>query len=102
MKACSSARPGSRPHFEEAAHSLRGTPHVVDIRNLGLVAGIELAPIPGKPGARGFDAFVKCYEAGLLTRVTGDILAVSPPLIIETRQIDELFGKIGEVLNKLD
>jgi len=90
------------PHFEEAAHSLRGSPHVVDIRNLGLVAGIELAPIPGKPGARGFDAFVKCYEAGLLTRVTGDILAVSPPLIIETRQIDELFGIIGEVLNKLD
>jgi len=90
------------PHFEEAAHSLRGSPHVVDIRNLGLVAGIELAPIPGKPGARGFDAFVKCYEAGLLTRVTGDILAVSPPLIIENRQIDELFGKIGEVLNKLD
>ena len=93
---------GLEPHFEEAAHSLRGRPHVVDIRNLGLVAGIELAPVPGKPGARGFDAFVKCYEAGLLTRVTGDILAVSPPLIIETRQIDELFGIIGEVLNKLD
>jgi beta-alanine--pyruvate transaminase len=90
------------PAFQEAAHSLRGRPHVVDIRNLGLVAGIELAPIAGKPGARGFDAFVKCYEAGLLVRITGDILAVSPPLIIENRQIDELFGKIGEVLNKLD
>jgi beta-alanine--pyruvate transaminase len=93
---------GLEPHFEEAAHGLRGTKHVVDIRNLGLVAGIELAPIPGKPGARGFEAFVKCYEAGLLTRVTGDILAVSPPLIIESRQIDELFGIIGEVLNKLE
>jgi beta-alanine--pyruvate transaminase len=90
------------PHFEAAAHRLRGSAHVVDIRNLGLVAGIELAPIPGKPGARGYDAFVKCYEAGLLARVTGDILALSPPLIAETCQIDEIFGTIGAVLAGLD
>jgi beta-alanine--pyruvate transaminase len=90
------------PHFEAAVHNLRGTRHVVDIRNLGLVAGIELEPIPGRPGARGFSAFVKCFEAGLLVRVTGDILALSPPLIIDTLQIDELFGKIGEVLTSLD
>ena len=88
--------------FEAAAYGLEGKPHVVDIRNLGLVAGIELAPRPGKPGARGFDAFRACYEHGLLARVTGDILAISPPLIIEPRQIDELFGIIGEVLNKLE
>jgi beta-alanine--pyruvate transaminase len=88
-------------YFEAAAHSLRGTRHVVDIRNIGLVAGIELAPRPGQPGARGFEAFRSCYEAGLLTRITGDILAVSPPLIIEHRQIDEIFGIMGEVLHKL-
>jgi beta-alanine--pyruvate transaminase len=90
------------PYFEAAVHNLRGTRHVVDIRNLGLVAGIELEPIPGRPGARGFAAFVKCFEAGLLVRVTGDILALSPPLIIDPVQIDELFGKIGEVLTSLD
>jgi beta-alanine--pyruvate transaminase len=94
---------GLEAHFEAAAHRLRGTRHVVDIRNLGLVAGIELAPIPGKPGARGFAAFRQCYEAaGLLARVTGDTLALSPPLIIETWQIDEIFGRIGEVLSNLD
>jgi beta-alanine--pyruvate transaminase len=88
--------------FEDAAHSLREARHVVDIRNLGLVAGIELAPRPGQPGARGFEAFVRCFEAGLLVRVTGDILALSPPLIVENRQIDEIFGTIGQILRKLD
>jgi beta-alanine--pyruvate transaminase len=88
--------------FEDAAHSLRGVRHVVDIRNLGLVAGIELASRPGQPGARGFEAFVKCFEAGLLVRVTGDILALSPPLIVDDRQIDEIFGTIGRILSKLD
>jgi beta-alanine--pyruvate transaminase len=86
------------PYFEAAAHNLRGTRHVIDIRNLGLVAGIELEPIPGRPGARGFDAFVKCFEAGLLVRVTGDILALSPPLIIEKQQIDDMVGLLAEVL----
>jgi beta-alanine--pyruvate transaminase len=94
---------GLEAYFEEAAHSLRSARHVVDIRNLGLVAGIELAPVPGKPGARGFAAFQQCYEEhGLLVRVTGDTLAVAPPLIVETRQIDEIFGIIGKVLNQLD
>jgi len=90
------------PHFEEVAHSLKGLPHVVDIRNIGLVAGIELASRPGKPGTRAYDAFVKCFERGLLIRTTGDIIALSPPLIIEKNQIDELFGILAKVLRDID
>ena len=87
-------------YFADAVHSLRGLPHVIDIRNLGLVAGIELESIPGKPSARAFDCFVRCFEQGVLIRTTGDIIALSPPLIIEKRQIDELIGKLAEVLRK--
>jgi beta-alanine--pyruvate transaminase len=61
---------------------------VVDIRNIGLVAGIELAPIPGKPTARAFEAFLRAYEKGVLIRTTGDTIALSPPLIIEKAHID--------------
>jgi beta-alanine--pyruvate transaminase len=85
-------------YWENAAHSLKGLPHVIDIRNLGLVAGIELEPIAGKPGARAFNAYLKCIERGLLIRQTADIIALSPPLIIEKVEIDEIFGKLGEVL----
>jgi beta-alanine--pyruvate transaminase len=79
-------------YWEQAAHSLRGLPNVVDIRNLGLVAGIELEAIPGKVGARGYEVFVKCFETGLLVRGAGDTIALSPPLIISKPQIDQLFG----------
>jgi beta-alanine--pyruvate transaminase len=87
------------PYFEEAAHSLRGLPWVKDIRNLGLICGIELEPVPGKPTARAFDVFLKCFwDKGVLIRTTGDIIALSPPLIIERAQVDQLFGAIAEVL----
>lgn len=86
------------PYFEQAVHSLRELPHVIDVRNLGLVAGIELEPIPGKPAARAFDVFLRCFEKGLLIRTTGDTIALSPPLIISREQIDELVGTLGEVL----
>ncbi len=86
------------PHFEAAAHRLRDCPHVIDIRNLGLVAGIELAPREGAPGARGYEAFTAAYRAGVLIRVTGDIVAISPPLIANKEQIDTIFGTLGEVL----
>jgi beta-alanine--pyruvate transaminase len=86
------------PYWEDAVHSLKGQPNVIDLRNIGLVAGIELASIPGKPGARAFDAYVRCFERGLLVRQTGDILALSPPLIIEKQQIDDMFGILSEVL----
>ena len=87
------------PYFEDAAHSLKGLPHVKDVRNLGLVAGIELEGIAGKPTARAYDVFLKCFwDKGVLIRTTGDIIALSPPLIIDKAQIDELFGTIGDVL----
>lgn len=86
------------PLFEEAAHSVRGAPHVKDIRNLGLVAGIELEPRPGQPGARGYEVFLKCLERGVLVRYTGDILAFSPPLIVTEAQIAELFDTVRQVL----
>jgi beta-alanine--pyruvate transaminase len=86
------------PYWESALHSLRGLPHVVDIRNLGLVGGIELEPRVGALGARGFEVFVDCFNRGVLARVTGDIIALSPPLIIEKAQIDELVGTIGAAI----
>jgi beta-alanine--pyruvate transaminase len=86
------------PYWETALHSLRGLPHVVDIRNLGLVGGIELEARAGAPGARGFDVFVDCFNRGALTRVTGDIIALSPPLIIEERQIDELMETLASAI----
>ncbi|MDI9635207.1 aspartate aminotransferase family protein [Geitlerinema splendidum] len=85
-------------YWEEAIHSLHGLPHVIDLRNLGLVAGIELESIAGKPTARAFDVFLRCYERGLLIRTTGDIIALSPPLIIEKSHIDQIVGTIAEVL----
>lgn len=81
-------------YWEEAAHSLRGLPHVVDIRNLGLLAAIELEPIPDQPGARGFQTFLRCYESGVLVRAAGDNIALSPPLIIEKQHIDQLFDTL--------
>lgn len=87
------------PYFEDAAHSLKGLPYVKDVRNLGLVCGIELEGVPGKPTARAFDVFLKCFwEKNVLIRTTGDIIALSPPLIIDKPQIDELFGAIADVL----
>ena len=91
-----------QPYWEDAVHALRGLPHVIDIRSIGLVAGIELAPIPGKPGARAFAAFKQAFADGVLIRVTGDIIALSPPLVLEKKHIDELFGKLADVLKRLD
>jgi beta-alanine--pyruvate transaminase len=85
-------------YWEDAVHSLRDLPHVIDIRNLGLVAGIELEPRAGAPGARAFEIFRKAFENGALIRVTGDVIALSPPLIIERSQIDELVGIVGAQL----
>jgi len=86
------------PHWEQALHSLRGLPHVIDIRNLGLVGGIEMEPRAGAPGTRAFDVFVDCFNRGALIRVTGDIIALSPPLIIDERQIDELIDTVGAAI----
>ncbi|TCM76966.1 aspartate aminotransferase family protein [Rhodovulum steppense] len=90
------------PYWEDALHSLRGLPHVIDIRNMGLIGAVELEPIAGEPTKRAFTAFLNAYEAGLLIRTTGDIIALSPPLMIDRSQIDELFGKLSAVLKALD
>ena len=71
---------------------------MVDIRNAGLIAGIELAPRDAKIGARGYEVFTKCYEKGVLIRVTGDTIALSPPLIIDKSQIDQLFQTIKDMI----
>ncbi len=86
------------PYWEDAAHSLRGLPNVIDIRNCGLIAGIELAPRPGQPAARAMDIFRKCFDDGVLVRVTGDIVALSPPLIVERPQVDRLFGTLSDAI----
>ncbi|HTE15388.1 MAG TPA: aminotransferase class III-fold pyridoxal phosphate-dependent enzyme, partial [Burkholderiales bacterium] len=88
------------PYFEQAVHALREMPNVIDIRNIGLVAGIELEPKAGKPSERAFKTFLKCYEKGVLIRTTGDIIALSPPLIISKQQIDELVGVLGDALRE--
>jgi beta-alanine--pyruvate transaminase len=89
-------------YWENALHSLKGAPHVVDLRNYGLIAAVEFAPAPGRASSRAFEVFLKCFERGVLTRVTGDVLALSPPLIIEKPHIDELFGTIGEVIKTIN
>ena len=90
------------PDFEAAVHALRDRPHVIDVRNIGLMAGIELAPRDGAPGARGFEAHVKAFEAGALVRYTGDIIALSPPLIAAPDELARLVGILGDVLATID
>jgi beta-alanine--pyruvate transaminase len=85
-------------YWADAVHALRGLPHVVDVRALGIVAGVELAPRDGAPGARAFDVFVDCFRRGALVRVTGDIIALSPPLILERSHVDELVGVLAEAI----
>ena len=87
-------------HWDDAIHSLKGAPHVIDIRTIGLVAGIELGSRDGAAGARAYDVFVDCFEKGLLIRVTGDIIALSPPLIVEEGQIDEIVSTLGDALDR--
>ncbi len=85
-------------HFEDCLHSLRDARHVVDLRNCGLMGAVELEPRPSRPGARAYEAFLRCFDAGVLVRYTGDTLAFSPPLIIEKAQIERLFATVGEAL----
>jgi len=89
-------------YWEDALHGLRGLPHVIDIRNEGLIGAVELTPIEGAPTKRAFQAFLDAYDAGILIRTTGDIIALSPPLIMNKSHIDELIGKLATVLKNLD
>ena len=86
------------PYWEEQLHALKGLPHVIDIRNMGLIGAIELEPIAGEPTKRAFECFLKAFEQNLLIRTTGDIIALSPPLIISKDEIDQLFDILRGVL----
>ncbi len=88
-------------YWQDAMHSLKDARHVIDVRNLGLIAGIELEPRPGKPTERALAAYETCFDKGLLIRVTGDIIALSPPLIVERDQIDRMVAMIREALSKI-
>jgi beta-alanine--pyruvate transaminase len=86
------------PYFEDAAHSLHGMPNVIDIRNFGLVAGIELRPRAEKPGERAMRVFHRCFDAGVLIRTTADIVALSPPLIAEKKHVDRIFAVLADAI----
>lgn len=89
------------PIWEDALHGLRDCPHVKDVRNLGLMGAIELEPRPGAPGARAYEALVDAFEHGLLLRFTGDIIALSPPLIAEREHIERIATTLSEVLGRI-
>ena len=88
------------PVFEQALHSMRGLPNVIDVRNFGLVAGIELSPLPGEPTKRAFGVFLDCWERGTLVRTTGDTIALSPPLIIESSHIERIIDTLRGALRR--
>jgi len=90
------------PHFEKSAHALKDARHVIDVRNIGLMAAIELEPRADAPGTRAMSVFHRCFDEGVLIRVTADTIALSPPLIIEESQIDQIFAKIRDVLIRTD
>ena len=90
------------PYWEDALHSLRASRHVIDVRNMGLIGAVELDPIAGEPTKRAFSAFLAAYDKNILIRTTGDIIAMSPPLMISKGQIDTLIGTLADVLKTLD
>ena len=93
---------GLSGYWEDAVHSLRGKRHIIDVRSMGIIAGIELEPRPGAPTKRAMELFHKCFDNGLLVRATGDIIALSPPLILEKSHIHEMVGRLGELVETID
>ncbi|MEQ9812404.1 MAG: aspartate aminotransferase family protein [Azospirillaceae bacterium] len=90
------------PYWEDALHSLKGTRHVIDVRNLGMVGAVELEPYPGKPTKRAFELFLELYKRGILIRTTADIVALTPPLIVEKEQIDQIVDGLATVLPTIE
>jgi len=88
------------PKWEAALHGLKDLPNVIDIRNLGLMGAVEMTPRDGAPTTRAFDIYLKCYEKGLLVRQTGDIIALSPPLIVSEEQIDDMTSILGDAIRE--
>jgi beta-alanine--pyruvate transaminase len=89
------------PYWEEAIHSLKGSPHVIDIRNIGLAGAVELKPRDDAPGTRAYDAFLGCFEEEVMVRQSGDTLALAPPLIVSEAQIDQLVETLRTILNRI-
>jgi len=87
-------------YFADALFSLKGLPNVIDIRTIGLVGGVELQPLPGEPAKRAFNVFLDCFDKGVMIRTTGDTIALSPPLIIEKPQIDQLIDTLAGALKR--
>ena len=90
------------PFWQEVMHSLRDRPHVIDIRDLGLIVAIELDPRPGEPTKRAYEVFLDCFQNGVLIRQTGDILAISPPLIVEQNQIEQMAASVAKALRRVN
>ena len=90
------------PVWEDAIHGLKGLPNVIDIRNLGMMGAVELVPREGAPTTRAYDVFLKCYEKGLLVRQTGDIIAMSPPLIATEEQLGEIMSILAEAISETE
>ena len=93
---------GMASHFEDAVHSLKGSKHVIDIRNYGLAAGLTLNPVPGEPAKRPFQVAMRCLEKGFYVRYGGDTIQLAPPFIIEKAEIDRLINALGDALAQTD
>ena len=89
------------PKFEQALHSLKGAKHVIDIRNVGLVGGVELASRAGAPGRARLRDLSQVLRGGVLVRTTGDIIALAPALIVEEAQIDQIVSTLRDVIGEL-
>jgi beta-alanine--pyruvate transaminase len=89
------------PYWASALHQLDSAPHVVDVRNIGLVGAVELRPREGQPGARALDVFLSCLEQGVLVRMAGDTIALSPPFVIQEAQVDEIMDAMSVALKAL-
>ena len=85
--------------WEAGVHGLAGKPHVIDVRNFGMMAAIELSPRPDAPGARAYEVLNRALKAGLFVRTTGDTIAMSPPLIVSEDQIGQAMDILGGVLD---
>jgi len=92
----------SAKHMQEAAHSLKGTKNVIDIRNMGLIAAVEIQAKEGAIGARGFETMKKAWDLGVMIRANGDTIAFSPPLIVENNQIDQMFDTTKKAIESIN
>lgn len=86
------------PYWEQGLHSLKGLPHVIDIRNYGLMGAVEVAQVPGFPVKRANDIFQRCLAKGLFVRVAGSTIAGAPPITLQKQHIDRYVNTLGEAI----